>query len=377
MRLIRFDLEKDFDTIKNWITDERTHAMWCANYFKYPLEKENFAEVLEEKNTQYGDTAYIAGWLKSNDNEVNKKSMYNELFRRFPKFFENIDDINDFNKLVNYNTDELLKTSKSVQKNIKDIENRHKAWNIESFDTRESVLYDDTNDKAYKIDFSIANLKNGKKIAYAKKFAQASNDLLNKIKTDYRVETTQQSVLDNNISQNNDNVKFSINTKNGKLQENGKDVKLETSDTGNTGTLMAIHNLSEDKLKGILELGGFPVPSIAVTNPNLVDHKGYGNISVLFDKSTIDPANKNNEIYDRDVWSPKFPQTDREINSKNIDKVAPKIGMSNSSLQSLAEDYNNVEDLSYRLSRDADIVEKYLNDNKIKYDMLLSYHHNL
>ena len=60
MRLIRFDLEKDFDTIKNWITDERTHAMWCANYFKYPLDKENFAEVLEEKNTQYGDTAYIA-----------------------------------------------------------------------------------------------------------------------------------------------------------------------------------------------------------------------------------------------------------------------------------------------------------------------------
>ena len=37
--------------------------------------------------------------------------------------------------------------------------------------------------------------------------AQASGDILNKIKTDYRVENTQQSVLDKNISQPNKNVK--------------------------------------------------------------------------------------------------------------------------------------------------------------------------
>ena len=140
------------------------------------------------------------------------------------------------------------------------------------------------------------------------------------------------------------------------------------SSTGTTGTLMAIHNLSEDKMKGILELGGFPVPSIAVTNPSKVNHDGYGKISILFGKDTIDPANKKNEVYDRDVWSPRFPNISREINDSKVDEVATKIGISDSSLQSLAEEYNSVENLARRLSRDSDIVEKFLSDRNIKYN---------
>ena len=70
--------------------------------------------------------------------------------------------------------------------------------------------------------------------------------------------------------------KYSISEKTGKLQENGKDIKLDTSDTGTTGTLMAMHNLSEDKMNGLLELNGIPVPSIAITNPEIVEHKAYG-----------------------------------------------------------------------------------------------------
>ena len=46
--------------------------------------------------------------------------------------------------------------------------------------------------------------------------------------------------------------------------------------------LMTMHNLSESKLKGILELGGIPVPSIAITNPNIIDHNQYGEITALF-----------------------------------------------------------------------------------------------
>ena len=46
---------------------------------------------------------------------------------------------------------------------------------------------------------------------------------------------------------------------------------------------MAIHNLSAEKLQGILELGGFPYPSIAVTKPDTISHEGFGEISVLFD----------------------------------------------------------------------------------------------
>ena len=88
------------------------------------------------------------------------------------------------------------------------------------------------------------------------------------------------------IQQNNLvlNEYITIDKKTGKLKDSkGKDVKLDTSEVGTTKSLMAIHNLNEAKLKGILELGGFPVPSIAVTNPNIVNHKQFGNISVLFD----------------------------------------------------------------------------------------------
>ena len=81
MKLIEFNLDRDFDVIKNWVTDERTHAMWCANYFQYPLEKEDFANVRAAKKAQYGDTAYIAAldddkpvgfFCYSKDDETNR-----------------------------------------------------------------------------------------------------------------------------------------------------------------------------------------------------------------------------------------------------------------------------------------------------------------
>ena len=53
--------------------------------------------------------------------------------------------------------------------------------------------------------------------------------------------------------------------------------------------LIAQHNLTEDKLLRVLKLGGFPMPSIAVTN---LDHSNFGNISVLFGKETIDAGEK-------------------------------------------------------------------------------------
>lgn len=56
------------------------------------------------KNREYrfedGESSYIIGWLKSKNKATNDKNMYNELFKRFPSMFKNINDINDFNSLV-------------------------------------------------------------------------------------------------------------------------------------------------------------------------------------------------------------------------------------------------------------------------------------
>ncbi|MCH5280138.1 MAG: GNAT family N-acetyltransferase [Lachnospiraceae bacterium] len=60
MRLRPFISYYDFDEIKNWISDERTHAMWCASLIKYPIEKENFENVLLDLAVRFGDSPYVA-----------------------------------------------------------------------------------------------------------------------------------------------------------------------------------------------------------------------------------------------------------------------------------------------------------------------------
>lgn len=60
MRLRPFIPCCDFDEIKNWISDERTHAMWCANLIKYPIEKANFDNVMLEEAARFDDSPYVA-----------------------------------------------------------------------------------------------------------------------------------------------------------------------------------------------------------------------------------------------------------------------------------------------------------------------------
>lgn len=57
---IRPYISSDFDELKKWITDERTHSMWCANLIQYPLEKKNFEDKLAEMTLKYGDNPYVA-----------------------------------------------------------------------------------------------------------------------------------------------------------------------------------------------------------------------------------------------------------------------------------------------------------------------------
>ena len=60
MRLRPYIECRDFDVIKKWIVDERTHAMWCANLIQFPIEKDNFNEILNEAAERFGDSPYVA-----------------------------------------------------------------------------------------------------------------------------------------------------------------------------------------------------------------------------------------------------------------------------------------------------------------------------
>lgn len=50
--------KNDFEQLKTWIDDKRTHALWCANIIPWPLTEENLYRILEKGEKDYGDCAY-------------------------------------------------------------------------------------------------------------------------------------------------------------------------------------------------------------------------------------------------------------------------------------------------------------------------------
>ena len=60
MRLRPYIDCKDFDEIKNWIREERAHAMWCANLISFPIERDNFTKVMQEAAEKFGDSPFVA-----------------------------------------------------------------------------------------------------------------------------------------------------------------------------------------------------------------------------------------------------------------------------------------------------------------------------
>lgn len=91
-----------------------------------------------------------------------------------------------------------------------------------------------------------------------------------------------------------------------------------------SGNLIALHNLTREKLEKTLKLGGFPMPSIAITKAD-IPHTNFGDITLVMSKSTIDPkANKKNVVYSADAWTPVFPQIEYEADRKVQSKISKK-----------------------------------------------------
>lgn len=88
--------------------------------------------------------------------------------------------------------------------------------------------------------------------------------------------------------------------------------------------LIALHNLDETKLLKTLKLGGFPMPSIAITKSD-IPHTNFGNITVVFGKETVDPKfDRRNTVYSADAWTPTFPRMEYEANEKAAQRIRRK-----------------------------------------------------
>ena len=106
------------------------------------------------------------------------------------------------------------------------------------------------------------------------------------------------------------------------LKANGENISGEAEIKGD---LVALHNLDERKLMKVLELGGFPMPSIAITRASL-GHEQYGKITVVFGRDTIDPQrDSRNVVYDRDAWTPTTPIVDVKLSNQGVDDLIAKL----------------------------------------------------
>lgn len=142
-----------------------------------------------------------------------------------------------------------------------------------------------------------------------------------------------------------------------------------------TKNLVALHNLSESKLLKVLELGGFPMPSIAITKADM-PYTDFGDITIIFGRDTIDPKrNSANAIYSRDAWTPTVPRAEYKLNVKKAREIYKKIHglLDGTQVEKdfgyISIDETNLQDFLDR--NDGDLTQQFERDYAIKYAYLL------
>ena len=153
------------------------------------------------------------------------------------------------------------------------------------------------------------------------------------------------------------------------------DIRFSLSESvEETDKLIAAHNLQSSELLKSIELGGLPMPSIAITKANEV-HDQYGDVTLILRKDAIDPKkSKNNKVYGGDAWTPTYPSIEYKVNEKAQKSIREKInGLVPYDVQRalgfLALDHEN---MSNDLNRhNGDITRAYINNYAMQYAFLL------
>lgn len=200
--------------------------------------------------------------------------------------------------------------------------------------------------------------ENGTLIATDKSKA---NDMMSSVGIQYSEGTRIISLAKDSIAQSNSNVNNNFSLKDS-VEEKGE--------------LVAVHNLSEEKLLKSLSLGGLPMPSIAVLKAK-EGHSQYGDISLIFDKSTIDPqATSANKVYSGDAWTPTYPFIEYKPNENVVNHIRDKYyelyhKYGNESARPLYGYANEAERKLQNSGGEAGLMEELANDKRMKELFLL------
>lgn len=195
--------------------------------------------------------------------------------------------------------DELAQVSAKGDRNVVDHNSRHgdmasSGWNYRT------AFFKDFGGKYYKVTISTAQSADGKMIYNIGQMQERSIPQINGSST-ANSGALRGDALEYSLSRDTQNVKskFSMETP---VEE--------------TKTLVAMHNMTEEKLRRTLDIGAWPSPSIAVVKAK-EGHANYGEYSAIFPRGTIDPqADSRNKVYGGDAWTPTHDNAlvEREVN---------------------------------------------------------------
>lgn len=175
------------------------------------------------------------------------------------------------------------------------------------------------------------------------------------------------------VFEDNDYLETSRDENNGVLfQSEDGDTTAEVEN----GTLYISHSISTQNLQKALQMGGFPMPSLAITRPDLsYKTEAYGDVVLI---GGWDMAKENLErgsVYDRDLWSPMYPEPKYDSDIKGLADYVTSLNSKYPELKAggISETEfkaNNATDRSAaasRLSYHPTVAMEYLNEAAIEH----------
>ena len=86
-------------------------------------------------------------------------------------------------------------------------------------------------------------------------------------------------------------------------------------------TLAGVHNITEEKLRKALKLGGFANPSVAVIDTSKNGHEKFGEISLIAPSALVDKeSGRTAGTWATDAYTQRYPSVERQMSDKGYEK---------------------------------------------------------
>lgn len=138
------------------------------------------------------------------------------------------------------------------------------------------------------------------------------------------------------------------------------------------GSLVGMHNISEDKLRKAIKQGGLANPSTAVVNIDEYSLEGYGEISLIMPSSLVDPETGDNAgTYSGDAWTPTYPPISRKVDDRGWeaikDRIRAAVGEESALYSDIVHGVNNYLDDNHRSKMEFVFLKEKGIEPEIKY----------